>query len=259
MDSAVDAVRRRLAERIAAGSLSPGERLGAERDLAEELGVSRATLRSALAELAATGLVRRTPGRGGGTFVAGKVTRDLSRVVGVPAMLREQGFVAGSRIVAASLRTADDATAAGLGIKTDDLVVELVRVRLADAIPISLEYARFPALRFPDLLEHPLGGSMYALLEQRYGVTPVASVERIEAVEAAPDVAGLLEVEVGSPLLAVTRTTRDADGVAFEHAHDLFRGDRTAITVHTRPDGSTVAGREDVAGGVSRAGRADRP
>jgi GntR family transcriptional regulator len=91
-------VRRVLAERISAGRLRPGQRLGAERALAAELGVSRATLRQALAVLEDSGLVRRVPGRGGGTFVSrDKIERDLSRVVGVPALLRSQGVVAGTQ------------------------------------------------------------------------------------------------------------------------------------------------------------------
>ena len=63
-------VRRALAEQIGSGRLRPGQRLGAERALAAEFGVSRATLRQALAVLEEGGVVRRVPGRGGGTFVA---------------------------------------------------------------------------------------------------------------------------------------------------------------------------------------------
>jgi GntR family transcriptional regulator len=82
-------VRRAPAQRIGSGQLRPGQRLGAERTLAAELGVSRATVRQALAVLEDGGVVRRVPGRGGGTFVAkGKIERDLSRIVGVPALLR---------------------------------------------------------------------------------------------------------------------------------------------------------------------------
>ena len=91
-----------LAEQIGSGQLRPGQRLGAERALAAELGVSRATLRQALAVLEEGGVVRRVPGRGGGTFVAkGKIERDLSRIVGVPALLRSQGVVAGTRVLSA--------------------------------------------------------------------------------------------------------------------------------------------------------------
>src|SRR6266568_2949230 len=100
-------VRRALAEQIGSGRLRPGQRLGAERALAAEFGVSRATLRQALAVLADGGVVRRVPGRGGGTFVAkGKIERDLSRIVGVPALLRSQGVVAGPRVLSARLAEA---------------------------------------------------------------------------------------------------------------------------------------------------------
>src|SRR6476661_2600730 len=149
-------VRRALAEQIGSGRLRPGQRLGAERALAAEFGVSRATLRQALAVLEEGGVVRRVPGRGGGTFVAkGKIERDLSRIVGVPALLRSQGVVAGTRVLCA---------------RPGELVVDLVRIRLADGSPFSLEHARFPARRFPGLLEMPLGGSVYELLEEHFGV-----------------------------------------------------------------------------------------
>jgi len=108
-------VRRALAEQIGSGRLRPGQRLGAERALAAEFGVSRATLRQALAVLEEGGVVRRVPGRGGGTFVAkGKIERDLSRIVGVPALLRSQGVVAGTRVLSARLAEADDITAQAL-------------------------------------------------------------------------------------------------------------------------------------------------
>ena len=65
-----------------------------ERDLAHDLGVSRSTVREALAALEKADEVLRVPGRGGGTFVRGrKVERDLSRVVGVPALLVLTGWL----------------------------------------------------------------------------------------------------------------------------------------------------------------------
>ena len=74
-------------------------------------------------------MVRRVPGRGGGTFVAkGKIERDLSRIVGVPALLRSQGVVAGTRVLSARLAAADDVTAQALRARPGDLVVDLVRI-----------------------------------------------------------------------------------------------------------------------------------
>jgi GntR family transcriptional regulator len=227
-------VRRVLTERIATGHLRPGQRLGAERALAADLGVSRATLRQALAVLADGGVVRRVPGRGGGTFVSkDKIERDTSRVVGVPALLRSQGVVAGTRVISAGLSAADEPVARALGLRRGDLVVDLNRIRLADGSPIVVEHARFPADRFLGLLELPLGGSVYELLEAHFGTRPAEAVEQIEVVTASADEAQVLDVAAGSPLLAITRTTSDSDGAPIEFSQDLFRGDRIRIVVRT--------------------------
>jgi GntR family transcriptional regulator len=231
---AVEQARQRLLEQIHGGELRPGERLGAERDLAATLGVSRSTVRQALDWLARTGAVRRVPGRGGGTFVGHpKVERDLSRIVGVPALLRQQGMTAGTRVVSTALVAAEDAVAAALELPGGCYVFDMVRIRLADGVPISLEHVWLPAEMFPGLLDLPLGGSLYELLAQRFGVTPEEAVERIEVVAADADEASILDVATGAALLSITRTARDGRGVAFEHSHDLFRADRTAITVRT--------------------------
>lgn len=227
-------VRRTLTDQISGGQLRPGQRLGAERALADELGISRATLRQALAMLEKGGLVRRVPGRGGGTFVSTpKIERDLSRVVGVPALLRSQGVVAGSRIVSAGLAVADETAARELRLRPGGLVIDLVRIRLADGSPISVEHAMLPADRFPGLLELPLGGSVYELLDEHFDTRPKEALERIEVVTASPDEAQILEVQAGAPLLSITRTAVDSADEPFEFSHDLFRGDRTRIIVRS--------------------------
>jgi GntR family transcriptional regulator len=178
--------------------------------------------------------VRRVPGRGGGTFVSQtKIERDLSRIVGVPAMLRSQGVTAGTRVVSAGLEGADDSAARELRLEPGTLVVSLVRVRLADGSPISLEHAMLPADRFPGLLELPLGGSVYELLEEHYAARPGEAVERIEVLPAHADHGAILEVAPGTPLLSITRTTVDEEGEPIEFSRDLFRAERTRIVVRT--------------------------
>ncbi len=244
-------MQRVLAERISAGQLRPGQRLGAERALAADLGVSRATLRQALAVLADSGIVRRVPGRGGGTFISkGKIERDTSRVVGVPALLRSQGVVAGTRVISAGLAPAEDPVARALRISRGDLVIDLLRIRLADGSPLAVEHARFPADRFGGLLELPLGGSVYELLAGHFATQPAEAVERIEVVTASADEAAVLDVPAGAPLLAITRTTLDTEGEPFEYSYDLFRGDRTRIVVRTPGADRAVPGtRTGAAGG----------
>ncbi len=232
---AAEEVRRRILAEIANGQLRPGQKLGAERDLAIDLQVSRSTLRQALRVLEETGVVRRLPGRGGGTFVSPeKIDRDLSQIVGVPSLLRGQGFTSGTRLISAAVLLADPKTQMALGLSDGDYNFDVVRIRLADSIPISLEHARFPAEMFPGLLERPLGNSLYELLSKHYDTTPDEAVEHIDLVNATSDEARILEVPLGSPLLSITRTTMDTKGRKIEYSHDLFRGDRTRITVRTK-------------------------
>ncbi len=235
------AARERLLEDLG----PPGERVGAERELAERLGVSRSTIRAALGDLERSGVIRRSRGRGGGIFVAErKVERDLTSLAGLPAYLRRQGFEADARVLSTATIEADAETAAALSLAQDELVLEVVRVRLADREPISLERAIFPAERFPGLLDRSLGGSLYELLETHYELAPGEAEERIEVVAAGAAEARLLGLRRGAPLLAVARTAWDADGRAFERSHDLFRADRARIVVRARsaPAAPTLVG-----------------
>ncbi len=227
-------------ERLLGELGEPGSRLGAERELAERLGVSRSTIRAALADLERSGTIRRGRGRGGGIFVAErKVERDLETVTGLPAYLRRQGFTSDARVLSTATIEADPETAAALGLDARGaLALEVVRVRLADGEPISLERARFPAERFPDLLDHALSGSLYELFQTRYELVPGEAEERIEVVAAGAAEARLLGLRAGAPLLAIARTAWDADGRPFERSQDLFRADRARIVVRARAGAS---------------------
>jgi GntR family transcriptional regulator len=220
----------RIEAAISARELSPGDRLPPERQLAAELGVSRMTLRQALATLESRGLVTRSTGRRGGTFVTSpKVERDVTAFAGLSEQLRRQNVTAGARVLSAAEVSANDVVAEALRLDPGDPVGEIVRVRLADREPLALESSSFPLARFPGLLDLDLTRSLYEVLAEEYGEPPTHAVERLEPVLAAEVEADTLNVAVGSPLMLVERTAYSAAGVAVEFARDLFRGDRTRI------------------------------
>jgi GntR family transcriptional regulator len=220
----------RIEAAVARGELTAGDRLPPERQLADELGVSRMTLRQALAALESRGLVTRAAGRRGGTFVASpKVERDVSAFAGLSEQLRRQNVTAGARVLSAAEVPAGGAVAEALELEAGDPVGEIVRVRLADREPLALERSSFPLARFPGLLEHDLTGSLYAVLAERYGEAPTHAVERLEPVLAGDAEAEALEVAPGAPLMLVERTAYAAGSEPVEFARDLFRGDRTRI------------------------------
>jgi GntR family transcriptional regulator len=223
-----------LAGEITVGALRPGERLPTEQDLAAWFGVSRMTLRHALGELARRGLVTRAVGRGGGTFVAEpKLEQDLTTLAGFSEQLRRHGMVAGAQVLTAAQRPAGPAAAAALRLAVGDQVHEIRRIRLADGMPIAVEYSLFPAALFPDMLRCRLDGSLYELLEVRYGQRPHRAREILEPVTAGVREAEALRVPQGSPLMLVERTAYARDGQPLEFARDLFRGDRTRLVVWT--------------------------
>ena len=223
-----------LAELISAGRLAPGDRMPTEQDLAAWLGVSRMTLRHALANLARRGLVTRTVGRRGGTFVAeSKLEQDLTTLAGFSEQLRRHGMVAGARVLSATERPAGPVAAAALEVPEGAALYEVRRVRLGDGRPIALERSLFPAALFPGMLSCRLDGSLYELLESNYGQRPCRARESLEPVTAGVREAEALEVKEGAALMLVERTAYTDVGTPVEFARDLFRGDRTRLVMWT--------------------------
>ena len=174
----------------------------------------------------------------------------MTRLAGLTEQLRRQGHTAGARVLSAREGPASQRTAKALGLKAGDRVCEVIRLRLSDDLPLALERSLFPSHRFPGLLECPLEGSLYELIEERYGEVPARAAEGLEPVVADRREAQLLNVRPGMPLLLVERTAYNAQGEALEYARDLFRGDRTRVLlesglappVHT-PTLSSAAGK----------------
>jgi GntR family transcriptional regulator len=206
----------------AMGGLAAGTQLPPERELAARLGVSRMTVRHALASLERRGLVARRVGRGGGTFVA-EPKLELTGLAALSDQLRALGLVAGARVLSAR-ELADGPEELG-----GRPAYEIVRVRLADGASVALERTWLPADAFPGLLEQRLDGSLYELMRARYGDVPVRVTERLEPALADGEDAVALDVSPGAPLLRVERIGYAASGRPVELSRDLFRGDRVRV------------------------------
>src|SRR5215204_1049460 len=97
-------VYRQIAREIESGALQPGDRLPSERWLCDELGVSRATVRRAIEELTADGLVE---GRGRGSFVTGDALAEpAGTLMSLSELGRSRGLQASARVLAAEVRAA---------------------------------------------------------------------------------------------------------------------------------------------------------
>lgn len=230
-----------LTELMTAGTLTPGERLPKEADLASALGVSRMTLRQALSALEARGVVERIPGRSGGTFIVEPTIEcDITGLAGFTEQLRRGQVRASARVVSADRLPAPVKVAKALDVARDSDVYELVRVRRANGVPLALERSYLPSALFPGLLDKRLTGSLYARMARDYDLAPQTAIEYLEPFVADAEVADLLGVAVGSALLRIERTAASAAGQPIEYASDLFRPDRIRITVRTVAGSSGV-------------------
>jgi GntR family transcriptional regulator, nutrient-sensing system regulator len=213
--------------------LPPGTPVAAERALSEQFNMSRTTVRQALHDLAVEGRIVRRQGRG--TFVAPpKVTQDLQLTSYTQDMVA-QGRRPGAKLVDVAVIDSEADVAAKLGLPERAKVVRLERVRYADGEPMAVETVYLDHERFAeigDLLT--TDGSLYKLLDDRYGVVPVAADETIETVLATPAASRLLGTDSTTPMLLLTRCSSDAAGRPVEYVRSLYRGDRYRFIARIR-------------------------
>lgn len=205
-----------------------GDPLPSEADLVEAFGVSRNTVRDALAALRDEGLLERR--QGAGTFsVAHKALHRFDRLHGVASSAgagRNQRF----RLVEGSTRPAPELVADHLAVPTGSDVVYLERVMILDGEPFSLRSSWMPADVASPLLRADLRWDhLYELVEDVLDVALRGGHLVVEAVSASHDAAALLGTTMGSPLFFMTHTTEQVDGKPFEFGFTRTRGDRLAL------------------------------
>lgn len=220
-----------LRERLATGELAPGMQVETEQELMARYGVSRATVRQALAGLVAEGLLEIRRGRG--TFVHGAALEH--RLGGFYTFSREierHGMRPGTRVRSIRLEPASAMVAEGLGLAEGTPVVALARIRLADDQPIVSETSYLPAARFKGLEQVDFSeASLYDTLITSFGVRPARARETFVPVLLDEDGAEVLGGDPGDPVLNVERTTYDADGVIIEFCRSILRADRYRYSV----------------------------
>ena len=202
---------RIIGEAIDSGALRPGESLPAERELAALTGLSRVTVRKAVATLVEAGrLVQR---RGSGTFVAPRLERveqALSLLTSFSEDMARRGKSVRSVWLSRAVHAPSPEEVMALGLAAHDRVARLERVRVADGAPLP----------DPTAVE----GSLYALLAAR-GARPVRAVQRISAANLGAADAALLEVPPGAATLRIERVSYLVSGRAVEFVRSLYRGD----------------------------------
>jgi DNA-binding GntR family transcriptional regulator len=226
-----------LRERVVAGEFRPGDRLPGEPELARSLGVSRSSLRAAIALLEEDGLLRRL--HGSGTYVTDRplLRNDLSRNFGVSSLIASMGLEPGTvdETCAAEPATAEVAAALGVLEGTPTSVLRRVRTAGGRRVVDQTDWCRADVLT-PAAMAAAAAGSVYAALHER-GLAVHHGVATISPDMAMGDVARRLGVPRGTLLMTMWQVDSTSDGAVVLASREHHLADAFEITVYRRGPG----------------------
>jgi GntR family transcriptional regulator len=205
--------------------LQVGDAIPSERQLTQQLGVSRLTVRAALDDLVREGLLVRR--HGSGTFVSEpKIAQELTMTSFTEDMQR-RGMVPGSRTLGLRVTPAGAHLGRLLHVSPSEPVLIISRLRLADRETMAIETLHVreslvPGLAAPELEQR----SFYEILEDRFGITIVGGDQTIEPTVTNEEESAALGVPLHSPAFLFERTTQSAEGEIVEYVRSIYRGDR---------------------------------
>ncbi|MFE5097463.1 GntR family transcriptional regulator [Streptomyces sp. NPDC056638] len=220
-----------LREAIASGAYGAGGRLPSEEELAQQHGVSRGTVRQALAVLRANGLV--TSRRGTRRVVLGTArTQSFFELLSFTRWARALGEVPGGRTIDISSGVANPLECEQLGLVPGAQIYRVIRLRTLSRVPVMIERTIYP--------EHI--GAVIARLESEavshtepladQGVMFADAEHTVDLVYADDEDARLLGCDPGSPLMRERRRATDPAGTPLEWSEDRYLPGTVSFTVH---------------------------
>jgi GntR family transcriptional regulator len=234
-------LREALRAEIQARGLRPGDRLPTEAELEARYNVSRSTIRQAVGDLEAEGLLRRVQGKG--TFVGTPTIQHLPVLTSFSDLLRGQGYTPTHRLLSTAVVDAPPEVAQGLQLDDGTPCRELERLLLADGDPVGVSTTWLP-LAVIGAHDEAIargaseGRSLYELLEEASpDLVPSRASETIDPALAGAAEAALLDRPSATPLLCIRRCSWTAADLPLEWTQLLFVPGRYQYRVELhRPD-----------------------
>ncbi|MEU9894435.1 GntR family transcriptional regulator [Streptomyces phaeochromogenes] len=209
-----------------------GSRLPAETDLASRYGVSRGTVRQAVAALTAEGLIGSRQGARR-VVLASRRSQSFEELRSFAQWARAMGREATGHVVSSQYRPATAEDSVRLQLSTGTPVLHVLRVRGLDGDPVLLERTVYAAWISPAVESvEPDCPSVTQRLYEDTGLVFAYGEHVIDAVAAGAQDAELLDVRRTSPLLRVRRVTTTREGRPVEWSDDRYRPDAITFSVH---------------------------
>lgn len=225
------ALRDHIARQIEIGALPAGGKLPSERQLQMGVGAARGTIREALFQLEAEGMIYRRD-RAGWYITPKPIVYDPTRWAGFMTYVSEQGRKPETQTLSAEAMRAG-AIGAQAGVDAEDEVYVIRRRRLIDGRPVLVERIVVTQQLAPGLLGFSLDGSLTAILRAHYGVLVHRNVIDMQPCALVKEEADALGVKSGAPGLLIVRKSFDANGRLVEFDHEHWRHDAVQIHVET--------------------------
>ncbi len=218
-------IREELREHISSGAWQPQDRLPSESALMKQYVVSRITVRQALGDLQKERLIFTV--RGKGSFVAAiKPFQELGRLQGFAEAMGAMGHDTYNRVLSVRTVEAPAEVAERLKVAVGAPVTAIRRIRHLGGQPVSLDLTWLPLALGERVAREDLATrDIFGILEAECGVPLGHADLAIDAVLAHTNVASLLEIPLGAPVLHIERLTHARDGSPLDYEHLYCRAD----------------------------------
>lgn len=226
-------VRDGIAERIVGGELKAGERLPSERQLQVGGGVARGTVREALFQLEAEGLIYRRD-RSGWYVSPPPVVYDPTRWEGFMSYVEAQGRRPATETLSKVEIACDGVLAQIFSRPVGAPMYWIRRRRSIDGRAVLIESIVVDASLAPGLVEHDLDGSLTSVLKSVYGISVARNKVDMRPCALIRGEAEALRVKSGLPGLSVERTCYNAQGRVVEFDREYWRHDALKVSVDIR-------------------------
>ncbi|KAA8996124.1 UTRA domain-containing protein [Affinibrenneria salicis] len=228
-------IRDQLASDIAQGASQADEKLPSEREMIERFGCTRVTLRQALQQLEAEGLVYRENRRG--WFVCpSRIRYDPTRISGFMEYVSAQGRTPRTECLLAERRPAGDWLAQRMGLASaDEPVFFLQRRRWIDRRPVLLEYNVLLASWCPGLLDIDLNTSLTRVLREHFARVQSRCKLEMHIGTVNEEQAELLQLSPGASSIHLERLNFGEENQIVEFDQEFWRPDALSIVMETRP------------------------
>lgn len=216
---------------ISDGKYKVGSLLPAESELMATYHVSRATVRKAMEMLANDGLIEKM--RGHGTYVKNlRPKSSPSRVISYSRKNVADKAIAFKKVLSHKEVKADHLIAQYLKVEEGCPLIKLKRVRYADTEPMYLEINYFEKNWVPEVMERDFSKeSLRAFLTNHYKVVWSYARQEIYSIIATQEMAELLSIEEGAPLIYIKRISYDVDNVPREFVESYYRADNYHLVI----------------------------